>query len=75
MSFSRGDIAAIVGLSSFLAVGGWAAIRPESWIRYFLKSRIEISSYDRHTRFVVRLIGICLAILGGFMILATLKTQ
>jgi hypothetical protein len=55
-------------------VGGWAAIHPESWIRYFLKSRTEVSPYDRHNQFIVRFIGICLAILGGFTILATLKT-
>lgn len=74
INLSRADVAAIIGLSSLVVVGGWAAIHPESWIRYFLKSRSEIFPYDRHNKFIVRFIGICLAILGGVTILATLKT-
>jgi hypothetical protein len=75
MNLSRGDLAAIVGLSSFVVVGAWGAIHPESWIRYFLKSRIQISPYDPQTRFIVRFIGICLILLGGFMVFSTLKIR
>jgi hypothetical protein len=75
MNLSRGDLAAIVGLSSFIAVGAWDDIHPEGWIRYFLKSRIQISPYDRQTRFIARFISICVALLGGFMVFATLKIR
>jgi hypothetical protein len=75
MNLSRADIAAIIFLSSFVVVGGWAAMYPESWIRYVLKSRPEISPYHRHNQFIVRFIGICLIVLSAVCITATLKKR
>jgi hypothetical protein len=75
MNLGRQDIAGIVGLTFLFVVGGWSAIDPESWIRYFLKNRIESSPNQAGVRSLVRFIGICLVILSAFGIAATLKTR
>jgi hypothetical protein len=75
MNVSREYIVAIIGLAPMLIVGGWAAIDPPGWIRYFLKSKPEISPEDPGNRSVVRFVGICLAILAAFCLVATFKPR
>lgn len=75
MNLSRQDIAGIVGLTFLFAVGAWSAIDPESWIRYFLKDRIEGPPNQASVRSLVRFIGVCLMILSVAIIAAILKTR
>jgi hypothetical protein len=69
------DVAGTIGLLFLLAIGVWGVLNPSGWIRYFLKSRVEISPDDRSVQSLVRFIGIGIVILSALGIVASLSIR